>query len=75
MSEKKGIMDLAKKLAYKFLALQYFQIMEISKDLELLEDGDGELEDCELHEKIFERAKMKNKLNELWDAVINKSEG
>jgi len=58
-----------RKLAYRFLTLQHHQIIKIANKLGLLQKNHRSLEDFELYEGICEKAKTKNKLNELWDAV------
>ena len=59
----------SRRLAYRFLTLQYHEIVEIANKLKLLSDGDDGLRDFELFRKIIERAKDGKLLAELWEAV------
>jgi hypothetical protein len=61
--------DSARKLTYRFLRLPYHKRIGIASQLDLLEDEDKGLQDSELFQRFFKRAKDKNKLADLWDAV------
>jgi len=62
-------MDDARTLTYRFLTLPFRKRMAVSLDLELIEEGDGALQDAELFSRVFRRAREKGLLGELWQKV------
>lgn len=56
-------------LTYRFLTLSFRRQMRIAVDLELLDDEDHGLEERDLFPRIFKRAKEREKIAYLWDAV------
>ncbi|QDU53000.1 metallophosphoesterase [Gimesia panareensis] len=62
-------MDPARTLAYRFFGLSHTQRIEIAIRLKLLNDTDEGIEDHELYNRIFDRAKTGDVLSQLWDAI------
>lgn len=65
-------MDRNRALAYRFLTLSYFDRISIANDLNLLNEGDDELDDATLYEAMFLRARDTHQLAALWTAVEDK---
>lgn len=61
--------DIARKLTYRFLRLPYHKRISIASQLDLLADEDKDIQDSELFQHFFRKAKDSNKLKELWEAV------
>lgn len=58
-----------RKLTYRFLGLPYSKRLEISLKLGLIHDGDMNLQDIELFQQVFRRAKENKNLADLWFEV------
>lgn len=59
----------ARILTYRFFDLPYVIRIDIARVLNLYTDEDMGLQDSELFNRIFKRAKEDNKLEELWDEI------
>lgn len=68
-TQAKPVDDPARSLAYRFLTLQYHQIMNIATKLDLISDEDKGLQDFELYKNFFIKAKTKGNLDRLWELV------
>jgi len=62
-------MNPARRLTYRFLSLPYDTRLEVARELRLIEDDDEGLQGIDLFKRFFKRAKEKQILGELWDAV------
>lgn len=68
-SSSEYMMDDARRLTYRFLTLPFRKRMAVSLGLELIEDGDGGLQDADLFRRVFRRAREKGLLEGLWQKV------
>ena len=68
-SSPERTMDDARTLTYRFLTLPFRKRMAASLGLELIEDGDGALQDAELFKRVFRRARQRGQLEGLWQKV------
>lgn len=62
-------MNSARRLAYRFLTLPYHERIATAIELQLFEESDQGLSDQRLFAEFFRRARERNSLGELWDAV------
>lgn len=63
------LVDARRRLVYRFYGLSYVVRLDISRILGLLEDGDAGISDSEFGKRVFERAKTRHLLGDLWEAV------
>jgi hypothetical protein len=64
-----AVMDNARRLVYRFLTLPYHERIAIAQKLQLLEDEDKGIQDAEMFQRFFQRAKERVLLGELWNEV------
>lgn len=64
-----AVMDNARRLVYRFLTLPYHERIAIAQKLQLLEDEDQGIQDAELFQRFFQRAKERILLGKLWNEV------
>lgn len=63
------INDPARMLTYRFLRLSFLKRMQIAQNLNLLLDEDKGVQDNELFQRLFNRAKQNTSLEKLWVEV------
>ena len=63
-----------RQLAYAFLTLPYTTQLRIVATLSLLEDPDAGLDCAALFERIYDRARDRNRLAAFWDHVRDAQE-
>ncbi len=64
-----NLTDAARTLTYRFLALAHIIRLQIAQSLGLYENEDEGLLDAVLFDRVFERAKTRGKLEQLWNNV------
>jgi hypothetical protein len=63
------VMSPMRELLYAFATLPYARRLVIAQGLGLIEEADSGADEIELHRAIFSRARERNRLADLWDAV------
>lgn len=64
-----GLVDARRRLVYRFYGLSYVVRLDIARRLGLVEDVDAGISDSEFGRRVFERARTRNLLGDLWEAV------
>ncbi len=68
MSKQEGESLSARRLTYHYLMLPYITRIQIARELGVLTDEDLVLPELEWHKLVFERAKERGLLRQMWDA-------
>jgi len=63
------VMSPMRELLYAFATLPYARRLAIAQGLGLIEEADSGADEIELHRAIFSRARDRDRLADLWDAV------
>lgn len=62
-----------KVLTYRFFGLSFTVRLQIAQELGLIEDADEQLTERERWQAVFERARAKRRLNDMWQSVRQRS--